>query len=100
MSLLIGTRPRIRGIFTPPPSSPAAVVSGVKVIIEDPSGDQTTYTSPHASIVELDDNDWVFEWPTIPTELGGYTVFMRSTGGIETSAKVAFVLAGAGLVYA
>jgi hypothetical protein len=100
MALLVGTRPRVRIPITPPASAPTAVVTDLKVIVKDPSGDEVTYDAPNAALTELDDNDWVWEAPSPLTEVGKWTVYVRTTSGIEGAAQLEFVLHGIGVTYA
>jgi hypothetical protein len=76
------------------------VVTDLKVIVKDPSGDEQTYDAPNVAITELADNDWVWEFPAPLTEVGEYTVFVRTTSGIEASAQLKFVVGGVGVTYA
>jgi hypothetical protein len=88
----VGDRPRLHITVTAPRSDPDAILTALKVIVAPPTGAQTVYTSPHSTLTELADNDWVWEAPTPMTAVGLYHWFVRGTSGIEASEQGTFVI--------
>lgn len=85
MSLVPGTAPRFTASFTDADGA-AADPTGVVVKVRDPSGDQTTYTHPHATITNPAVGTWVWQAPAGWTEKGKWWVRFAGTGNGVTVA--------------
>lgn len=66
----------------------------VRVITRDPSGDQLTYTTPNAAIVNTSVGVFEFTFPAALTEVGKWWVLVSGTAGVLVAQEISFTVKG------
>lgn len=88
----IGDRPRITATFTDIDGA-AATPSTIVVRTRNPSGIETTYTSPNAAITTPAVGTVRFMWPAPLDQAGVWAVRIAGTAGLEAAAETTFRVA-------
>lgn len=87
----VGDRPSFVATFTNAAgtlTSPSTVV----FITRDPAGTETSYTSPHASIVETSTGVFTFTLPSALATEGTWYVRAKGTAGLITAGETSFMV--------
>lgn len=90
---MVGSRPKVEGEFRNDEEVLEDPTS-ITVITRDPSGDQVTYTTPHATIVNLSVGIWEFQFPNPITEAGTWWVYMRGNSGVQAANEIKLKIRG------